>query len=233
MVRLLKQVAATAASLLGYPRPVRWLINASPIPHRIHAGAEARISRGCRLAGEIDLATRVHLESEVVLNGDIDIGRWTRLNGKNEVHGDVTIGSFCAIAPRATVRETDHPTSKPSIQGRFYRDLIGTELESVSKGPVRIGNDVWIGERATVLSGVEIGDGAIIGAGSVVTRDVEPYAVVAGAPATRRGWRFDESLREELLELAWWDWSGERIRQQREFFRADLTALESVHDALD
>jgi virginiamycin A acetyltransferase len=115
----------------------------------------------------------------------------------------------------------------------FYRDLLGTELESISKGPVVVGNDVWVGERATVLSGVEIDDGAIIGAGSVVTRDVEPYAIVGGAPATRRGWRFEESIRQELLDLSWWEWSEEEIIRQREFFLTDLTTTDSVREVLD
>jgi virginiamycin A acetyltransferase len=91
---------------VGYPSPVRQLINAVPLPHRIRTGEGTRISRGCRLAGDIDLGDRVHLEPDVVLHGDIEIGRWTRLNGKNEVHGQVSMGSFCAIAPRSTFRET-------------------------------------------------------------------------------------------------------------------------------
>ena len=74
-----------------------------------------------------------------------------------------------------------------------------------------IGNDVWIGDRATILSGVRIGDGAVIGAGSVVTKDVEPYSIVAGNPARPKRTRFDEETIKKLLEIKWWDWPVEKI----------------------
>jgi virginiamycin A acetyltransferase len=95
---------------------------------------------------------------------------------------------------------------------------------------VTVGNDVWIGSRAIVLSGVDIGHGAIVGAGAVVTDDVEPYAVVAGVPAERRKWRFPEHVREALLDIAWWDWEPERLAANEEFFRTDLSEVERPTD---
>lgn len=76
-----------------------------------------------------------------------------------------------------------------------------------------IGNDVWIGVNACVLSGVRIGDGAVVGACSVVTRDVPPYAIVAGNPARLVRKRFDDETIEELLKIKWWDWDIERIKE--------------------
>ena len=81
-----------------------------------------------------------------------------------------------------------------------------------SKGDIAIGNDVWIGRGARVLSGVTIGDGAVVAGYSVVTKDVRPYAVVAGNPAREVRRRFDDDQVEALLEIAWWDWPLERIR---------------------
>jgi hypothetical protein len=78
---------------------------------------------------------------------------------------------------------------------------------------VVIGSDVWIGTDAMVLSGVSIGHGAIVAARAVVTRDVPPYAIVAGVPAKVVRWRFEPAVIERLLKVAWWEWDDERIRQ--------------------
>lgn len=81
-----------------------------------------------------------------------------------------------------------------------------------------VGNDVWIGARAMLLDGVRVGDGAIVGAGAVVTRDVPPYAIVVGSPAKVVRFRFDDARIARLLQLSWWLWSDELIRQRVEAF---------------
>ena len=82
-----------------------------------------------------------------------------------------------------------------------------------NKGDTVIGNDVWIGYEAVILSGVTVGDGAVIGARAVVTKDVPPYTVVGGVPAKEIKKRFDEKTVEALLNLRWWDWEKEKIRR--------------------
>lgn len=82
-----------------------------------------------------------------------------------------------------------------------------------NKGDIIIGNDVWIGYEAVILSGVTIGDGAIIGARAVVTRDVPPYTIVGGVPAKAIKKRFSEDTISSLLSLQWWDWSQEKIAE--------------------
>ena len=82
-----------------------------------------------------------------------------------------------------------------------------------SKGNTVIGNDVWLGYRSTILPGVTIGDGAIIGMGSVVTKDVPPYSIVGGNPAKVIKLRFEPDEIETLLELSWWDWPLEKITE--------------------
>ena len=82
-----------------------------------------------------------------------------------------------------------------------------------NKGDIVIGNDVWIGYEAVILSGVHIGDGAVIGARAVVTRDVAPYTVVGGVPAKKIKLRFDKETVRQLLVLRWWDWPVEKIQE--------------------
>lgn len=88
-----------------------------------------------------------------------------------------------------------------------------------------VGNDVWLGYGCLILHGVTIGDGAVIGAGSVVSKDVRPYAVVVGNPAREIRRRFDDETVEALLELRWWDWPEEKIRE-------NLPALQGKDPAL-
>ena len=82
------------------------------------------------------------------------------------------------------------------------------------KGDIIIGNDVWIGAKSTIMSGVKIGHGAIVAAGAVVTKDVQPYSVVGGNPAKHIKFRFDERQIEKLLEINWWDWEESKIKEE-------------------
>ncbi len=86
------------------------------------------------------------------------------------------------------------------------------ENGATNKGDIKIGNDVWIGMDVVVLSGVTINDGAVIAARTVVTKDVPPYAVVAGNPGRVKKKRFDEETIIKLLEIRWWDWPLEKIK---------------------
>jgi virginiamycin A acetyltransferase len=160
--------------------------------------------------------------------GDINIGKGTNLNGQNMIVRDVSIEKCCDIAPRTRIRNNNNATFKPSMQGTLNQQ-IGSELEAVSDGPVDIGNDVWICADAKILSGVTIGDGAVIGADAVVVDDVEPYAVVAGNPAEHKRYRFDPKNRNRLLELQWWDWSTEKMERNRAFFDADLRQTDDLN----
>ena len=81
-----------------------------------------------------------------------------------------------------------------------------------------IGNDVWIGANVVILPGVTVGDGAILAAGAIVTKDVEPYAIVGGVPAKKLRYRFPQVVREALLASAWWEWSQEKIEEHIELF---------------
>lgn len=88
-----------------------------------------------------------------------------------------------------------------------------TAISPASNGDVIIGNDVWIGSEATIISGVRVGDGAVIGARAVVTGDVPPYAIAAGNPARIVKMRFEEKTIDRLLQIRWWEWEDKRIEK--------------------
>ncbi|WP_292146892.1 CatB-related O-acetyltransferase [Mesorhizobium sp.] len=141
----------------------------------------------------------------------------------------VRIGAFCAIAAEVRfICHADHPTETPSNFGLQDQILkTKTTMEYLrTKGPIVLGNDVWVGARATILSGVNIGNGAVVAACSVVTKDVEPYAIVAGNPARFVRYRFSEDTIAAMQKIRWWDWPIERIKQENAAF--DLPAEEFV-----
>jgi len=98
-------------------------------------------------------------------------------------------------------------------------------------GPTEIGNDVWIGLRAIIMPGVRIGDGAVIGAGSIVTKDVAPYAIVAGNPARFIRNRFTDEQIASLLAIRWWDWSDEKIIAEQPGFSGPIDAFIAANRA--
>lgn len=105
-------------------------------------------------------------------------------------------------------------------------DITAMFEDAQNRGDTVVGNDVWIGMNAVIMPGVKIGDGAIIGANSVVTKNVEPYTVVGGNPATIIKKRFDEQTIDTLLNIKWWDWSIEKIEKNIDVITGnDLDAL--------
>ncbi|OCG03259.1 hypothetical protein A9G12_08125 [Gilliamella sp. wkB112] len=111
------------------------------------------------------------------------------------------IGKYCSIATNVTIGADRHPTDWLSTHPFQYNDTDNFKPLKITT----IGNDVWIGANVVIITGVSIGDGAIIGASSVVTRDIPPYAIVAGIPAKIIRYRFNENIINKLLKLKWWD----------------------------
>lgn len=114
----------------------------------------------------------------------------------------------------------------------FTDDFVESEKsDAFSKGNIIIGSDVWIGRNAMILSGVEVGHGAVIGAGTLVTKDVPPYAIVVGNPAKIINYRFKEEEIKVLLETAWWTWSVEKIDKYKNILlQGDVKKLEGVYE---
>jgi acetyltransferase-like isoleucine patch superfamily enzyme len=140
----------------------------------------------------------------------------------------ISIGGFCSFGPEVLIfGQADHPLDLPSTYPFRSKPLLpdAPNRDAVTRGPVRIGNDVWIAARAIILSGVSVGSGAVIGAGAVVARDVPPYAIAVGNPAEVVRYRFDETTIAALLEIAWWDWSDTEIAGFEALFYGDIDAF--------
>lgn len=211
----------------GYPTPLPALISFAPVDMslslngstglRVYFNGDittekgATVERGSKLSGDVTVLKNAKIGEGSTVSGNVTVGRYSRLNGNNYVVGDVEIGQFCAIAPRSAFWARNHDTSDWAMQHSFQTEL-GIDWD-VEDGPIRIGSDVWVGLNGMVLPGVEVGHGACIGAQSVVTRDVEPYEVVAGNPAEHVGWRFDEETRKTMLDKKWWERSLEEISE--------------------
>lgn len=146
---------------------------------------------------------------------DFSIGRFSY--GKPKIYASknsFSLGNFCSIADGVTIYSgAEHQTSwiktYPFLE---FPELIEDKDVNKSKGNVTIGNDVWLADGVLVLSGVTIGDGAVVAARAVVTKDVKPYEIVGGNPAKHIKYRFNEEQISELLKIKWWDWDIEKIK---------------------
>lgn len=174
----------------------------------------------------------------VVADPSIEVGDYTIYNDfvndpsqfeRNNVlyhypvnHERLRIGKFCSIACGAkflfncanhSLRSLSTYTF-PLFYDEWELDKADVASAWDNKGDIVIGNDVWIGFEAVIMAGVHIGNGAIIGARAVVTKDVAPYTIVGGVPARAIRKRFDDVTISRLESLRWWDWSKERIRRE-------------------
>lgn len=174
----------------------------------------------------------------VVADPSIEVGDYTIYNDfvndprqfeRNNVlyhypvnHERLRIGKFCSIACGAkflfncanhSLRSLSTYTF-PLFYDEWELDKADVASAWDNKGDIVIGNDVWIGFEAVIMAGVHIGNGAIIGARAVVTKDVAPYTIVGGVPARAIRKRFDDATISRLESLRWWDWPKERIRRE-------------------
>lgn len=177
---------------------------------RIHPTAELK---SCRLGRHVVIGERVVLR-------EVAVGDYSYF----ERHGEAIytqIGKFCSIAANVRINALEHPMERVTTHkityrpNEYFRFLgIDQEFRERRRGkPVTIGNDVWIGHGAVLMPGVSIGDGAVVGANAVVTRDVAPYAIVAGVPARRIRDRFPPRVVVRLSALGWWNWPAEKLAE--------------------
>lgn len=152
----------------------------------------------------------------------------------------VTMGKFCCVASNVHIGLANHPLDKVSTSPVFYdsvhplpffftKALYEQEIFPMTK----IESDVWVGQNALIKSGLNIGVGAVIAAGAVVTKDVEAYSVVAGTPAKHIKWRFNQETREQLLKTKWWEKSDEELQKLVPAFDhpAELIKMCSIYNA--
>lgn len=185
-----------------------------------NVGSYASVS-GTKLEGYNVINDGVNVNKSVVGFGTV-IGGGTNLSNS-------LIGRFCSIAGGIHIVTPTHPLDMVSTYPGFFNTCNNypfgksktrkDEFLHTSNGfSVEIGNDVWIGEGVTFKGGVCIGDGAVIGMNATVTKDVPPYAIVGGVPARIIKYRMNEEQIKKMLEIKWWDWSPDLIKQRREEF---------------
>ncbi|MCI5057529.1 MAG: CatB-related O-acetyltransferase [Flavobacteriales bacterium] len=178
----------------------------------------ARIGRNIKLENNVTIAYGCHVNSP-------KIGKYTFLNKNTIVDANVDeIGRFCSIAYNVKIGLGNHPINWVSTHPFAYAKKYGfvekdREFEDEVKKQCNIGHDVWIGANSTILAGVQVGHGAIIGANALVNQDVPPYAIVVGSPAKILRYRFDEETIGKLLKLEWWNWPEEKIRSKIDLFK--------------
>lgn len=132
----------------------------------------------------------------------------------------LNIGKYCSVAESVTFilggnHKVDWISTYPFSEFiKKWPLASGVVGHPSTRGDINVGNDVWIGHGALILSGVNIGDGAVIGASSVVSRDVEPYSIVVGNPAEEIKLRFSKEEIEKLLKIKWWDWPEEVVKER-------------------
>jgi chloramphenicol O-acetyltransferase type B len=206
-------VDRTRCSGARNPEAVRWL-GAMPDIREHLRSLNIWTTATTSVFGRLSVEPPANL-SNTIFSGRSAVGAFTFFSSSVVVESD--IGRYCSFASDVIVGEGDHPTTWLTTHPFPYKGLghfAGLpELEAFRPTPgcephepkaTRIGNDVWIGRRAFIKPGVEIGDGAIVGAHAVVTHDVPPYAIVAGTPARLVRYRFDSHTVQRLLDVRWW-----------------------------
>lgn len=195
----------------------RKLANINVIKGDVQLGKNVLI-RGCNADGKISVDDNAKIVN-VSIKGRVTIGKYTNIWGPNTeifaAENKISIGNFCSIASNVTIQEYNHNIdyfTTSFIHKHLLNDLVKKEI--TSKGDIIIGNDVWIGTKCVILSGVTIGNGAVIAANSVVTKSVPDYAIVGGNPAKIIKYRFDDSVRDRLVAANWWDLSEQDLKQK-------------------
>lgn len=166
------------------------------------------------------------------------LGKYSYI-GRNTQLINAEVGSFCSISGNVLVGMGTHTLNNLSTSPIFTEKHNGTGFSWVDSTPsnlfpkVVVGNDVWIGTRSMIMGGVTVGDGAVIGAGAVVTKDVPPYAVVGGVPARIIRYRFSEDVIKRLLELKWWEQPDEVLKENIALFQSGEIDVEKVDEMIN
>lgn len=169
--------------------------------------------RTYKIGDNVELGKHTDIGIDADIRSGVSIGDYSYVN-KGTVIASGIIGKYCSIGYNCQIGMFEHPVNYISSSKWIYHD---TDWKEIHTPPI-IGNDVWIASNVTILQGVKVGDGAIIAAGAVVTKDVQPYSIYGGVPAKLIKYRFDEQTIKELLEIEWWNKSEEWIKLNKQSF---------------
>jgi len=162
-------------------------------------------------------------------NGDIKVGYGTTFGFNTFIAGNISIGKYCQLGSDVAIHSTNHPISYLSTY--INKNLFDGELSKLKEVKnITIGNDVWIGHNALIIGEIEIGNGAIIAAGAVVTKDVPPYSIVAGVPAKVIKMRFNKRIIQQIEELKWWDKNDKELEEIKPLFFRNLSKTTDLYE---
>ncbi len=185
---------------------------------------------------ESDISNKCRIQRFVVLRKCV-VSDYTYIGYNTNIY-HASIGKFCSISKDVCIGLPAHPTKFISTSPIFVNIINGTgyswskeDLFNSVPEKVIIGNDVWIGMKSTIMGGVTVGNGAIIAAHSVVTKDVPPYAIVGGVPAKIIKYRFDNEIIESLQKSAWWNHSEKSLQEKIKAFQEEINAG-NAHDLI-
>ena len=209
------------------------LLSNSEVSNNVSIGDFSRIENS-------ELHEFVNIQRNNVIYSSV-FGRYT-YTGRNTTCWNSIIGAFCSISWNVSIGGANHDYKRITTSAFLYSDIF--DLKTTHNGYNRfnndctIGNDVWIGCGAVICRNVKVGDGAVIAANAVVTKDVQPYSIVAGVPAKHIKFRFDKDIIDSLLDIKWWEFPKDIIIENYELFNSNptketLSKLENIRKEID
>ena len=184
---------------------------------------------------EVDRRAKVNSSTQIF---NSTLGRYSYI-GRHSCLICAKVGSFCSMGDEVKVGLGIHTLDKLSTCPIFTEKYNGTGsswVDTNSAEPFKqvvVGNDVWIGERVMIMGGATIGDGSVIGAGAIVTKDVPPYTIVAGVPAKPIRKRFSEDIITRLEELKWWDMPEDKLKENIALFQKENVTVEELERLME
>ncbi|MGV2874569.1 CatB-related O-acetyltransferase [Macrococcus capreoli] len=174
---------------------------------------------------DVKLGESVFINDDVTIFNKVEIDDFSYINGNTIIGEGTKIGKYSSISYNCYIGLNEHPTKFLSTSPFLYSvresENVNDNFKEVNS-PVVIGNDVWIGVGTIILQGVTIGDGAIIAAGSVVTKDVAPYNIVGGIPAKLIKKRFEDDIIENLINFKWWNLPKNELEKYEPYFIGNI-----------
>jgi len=192
----------------------------------------SEIAGSAHISERATIESHIHMGPRAQISAECHVGNFTFINTDSIVYPHVRLGRYCSIARNCEIGVANHPTNYLSTHSFQYHGALFPKLP-IYKNNITgvgfrahpetvIGSDVWLGAKSIIKSGVRIGDGVIVAANSVVTRNIPPYAIVGGSPAKLIRYRFEQIV--NLLRLEWWNLPFEKIMK---------LPFDSIDDCID